>query len=466
VKLSVYVVVFLLWVGAFFTSSIMAYSEFISLWYLPAGVSTAAFLIFGKRAFLPIFFAVFIVSFRFAEQFSQGFDPAHLATALLFALAHTLPYGFGGLTARYWLSHFIQNPLSSKIVGVLVIYSVSALLAAFSGLSVWQLAEGQQNVIASGWFAWWLGDLIGVMVITPILALLFPKIAGFKLAWLEPFFAHDKGLSRTPRGFLTKLSVAVITIIGIMLLDHSIQHPGVAYFIFFVSIPQLWIVFTEKTSYASLSLLIITSLMAVGVNVFGVTDQAITYQFALYMTAATAYFAVAVPALMQQNNTLKELAMLDIKTNLPTQWLFKTLVNQVVKSSRPNQNHCIALYNLDHFSQLNQDYGESIGDEVIKQSAHIMQTAMRDSEILSHSEADNFLVFMPNIDIEQGFKRATELRHTLPVLHVENLILPIRGSFGVVQVQFGEEIEQTIERATEAMRQAKQNGRNKVVALS
>jgi diguanylate cyclase (GGDEF)-like protein len=467
VKPSAYVLLFFLWIGTFYASTIMAFAEFISLWYMPAGISIAAFLIFGKRAFIPIFLAVFFLSFRFTEQLQQGLDPAHLAAAILFALAHTIPYGLGGLAARYWLSHFIQHGLPIRIIGLLVIYAVSALCAAIAGLFVWEFTtETYDNIIEEGWFAWWLGDLVGVMVIAPLMCLILPKFTNTRLAWLEEFYAHDRKLSANLKPFLFKLCVAAAAVIGILLLDSQLTHPGIAYFVFFVTIPQLWIVLTERTSFATTSLVVITVIMAFGVGLFNVTDQAITYQFALYMTAAISYFAVAVPALIQRNIQLQEMSMVDLLTNLPTKWLFKTLVNQVVKSSRPNQNHSIAMYNLDHFKKINDDYGEAIGDQVLIDSAQIMKNELRDSEILCRCEQDIFVVFMPNLDIDAATKRANELRHKLPVLHIDDLILPIRGSFGVAQVQFGEAIEETVERATRALQQAKQEGRNKVVAIS
>ncbi|RUO60104.1 hypothetical protein CWI76_08270 [Pseudidiomarina marina] len=466
-KTSAYVLLFLFWIGTFYAANIMAFAEFISLWYMPAGVSIAGFLIFGKRAFIPIFLAVFFVSFRFAEQFEQGFDPAHLASATLFALAHTVPYGLGGLLARHWLSHFAQHGLPQRIIGLLVIYALAALLAALSGLMVWEFTtETNSGILEEGWFAWWLGDLVGVMVIAPLMCLILPRFSRKRLPWLDEFYAHDRRLRADLKPFLLKLIVAVSAVIGILILDSKITHPGVAYFVFFVSIPQLWIVLTERTSYATASLVTITVFMAFGVGVFDVTDQSITYQFALYITAAISYFAVSIPALMQRNNQLAELSMLDLLTDLPTKWLFKSLVTQVVKSSRPNQNHCIALYNLDNFKKINDEYGQTTGDEVLRQSSQIIKNELRDSELLCRCEQDTFVVFLPNLDIEEATKRANELRHKLPVLHIDDLILPIRGSFGVAQVQFGESIDKTVERATRALQQAKLEGRNKVVAIS
>lgn len=463
-KISTFVFVFALWVSSFYASNLMAYAEFISLWYMPAGVSFAAFLVLGKRGFFPVFFGIWFVSFHFQTQFENGFDPTHLATSLLFSLVHTLSYGAGGLTARFWLSHYVQKPMPLKIIGLLVIFIVSALFATFSGLLVWAYAtDDYQNIIADGWFAWWLGDLIGVIVVTPILTIILPKLTGQKLSWIEIFFEHDKRLSPNYASFIVKLSLAIVIIISIMLLDHAIDHPGVAYFIFFLAIPQLWIVFTERTSRASISLLVITSVIAFGVGLFNVTDQAITYQFALFVMAFMAYFAITVPALAQQNDALKELAMLDLLTQLPTRWLTKTLVEQVIKSSKPNQNHSLALFDIDRFALINNEYGEDVGDKVLQQLSAILKTELRDSEILSRYRGDRFIVFMPNLDLSQAQQRAEEIRRKMPVLRIDELVLPIRGSFGVVQVQFGESFDETIQRAQQATSEAKQKGRNKVV---
>lgn len=463
-RLAPYLFVFVLWVSAFYASSMMAYAEFISLWYMPAGIALGAYLVLGKRAFVPVLLANWVVGFNFLDQVQNGFDPTHLATSLLFALAHAIAYGLGGLSARYWLSHFAQKNIPTKMVGLLAIYSVSALLAALSGLLVWELAtEEYEDIIANSWFAWWLGDLIGVMILAPLMTIILPRVAGIRLRWLDVFFEHDKQLGQSHKSFVAKLLIAIATVFAVMIVDHFIDHPGVAYFIFLVVIPQLWIVFTERTKFAAFALFLVTTLIALGVGLFNVTDQAITYQFALYMTAATAYLGVSVPALLRENQALRELAMLDTLTQLPTKWLFQTLVNQVVKSSRPNQSHCIALFNLDNFSAINHDYGEAIGDDVLSETAKTITKMLRDSEILCRDHADTFILFLPNLDSEQAYQRANELRHCFPTLQYEDVSFPIRASFGVVQLQLGEELEHALVAASAALQQAKQDGKNKVV---
>src|SRR5690554_3535778 len=169
VRLSGYALLLILWLGAFYASIIMAYEEFISLWYMPAGVALGGFLIVGKRAFIPVFLGIFYVSLHFDKIWGITFDPTHIAAALLFSLAHTVSYGFGGLAARYWLKHFTNLPIALHIIGLLVLFAAAALLAALSGLSVWQFTtETNDHIMKTGWFAWWLGDLIGVMVIAPV----------------------------------------------------------------------------------------------------------------------------------------------------------------------------------------------------------------------------------------------------------------------------------------------------------
>src|SRR5690606_40158452 len=104
-----------------------------------------------------------------------------------------------------------------------------------------------------------------------------------------------------------------------------------------------------------------------------VCSSDLTYQFALYITAAISYFALAVPALVYRNEQLKNMAMVDLLTELPTYWVFTTVVTQVMKSSLPNQNHSLAVFNLDNFGLINQNYGHTIGDEALRQTTTIIQ---------------------------------------------------------------------------------------------
>lgn len=465
-RLSGYALLLILWLGAFYASIIMAYEEFISLWYMPAGVALGGFLIVGKRAFIPVFLGIFYVSLHFDKIWGITFDPTYIAAALLFSLAHTVSYGFGGLAARYWLKHFTNLPIALRIIGLLVLFAAAALLAALSGLSVWQFTtETNDHIMKTGWFAWWLGDLIGVMVIAPVMCVILTQFTDQNFAWLKDFSAHDEYLPKQLKPYLFKLSVVIATVIGILLFDRYIDHPGVAYFIFFVTIPQLWIVLTERTSRSVLSLLLLTTILAFGVSIFGVSNQSITYQFALYITAAISYFALAVPALVYRNEQLKNMAMVDLLTELPTYWVFTTVVTQVMKSSLPNQNHSLAVFNLDNFGLINQNYGHTIGDEALRQTTTIIQQELRDSEVICRVEDDTFMVFMPNRDLQQADGRANQIRLSFPILNFDDFVIPIRASFGVTQVQFGEPIEDTIKRAKQALNQAKNQGRNCVVAV-
>lgn len=467
VRIGGYLLLFVLWLSSFYASVIMAYAEFISLWYMPSGIALGGFLILGKRAFIPIFLGIFYVSLHFDKLWGVNFDPTHLAAASLFALAHTVSYGLGGLASRYWLQYYVNYTLATRILGLLVIYASAALLAAISGLLVWQFTtETNDHILASGWFAWWLGDLIGVMVIVPLVCFILSRFIPEPLPWLRDFYEHNQLFAKQLKPYLTKLTVAIVTVLGILLLDSYIDNPGMAYFIFFVTIPQLWIVLTERTINGVISLFIITAVLSSGVHLFDVADQAMTYQFALYITSAISYFAISVPMLIHRTNQLQSLAMKDLLTQLPTQWLFTTVVTQVVKSSLPNQTHSLAVFNIDHFKTINVDYGQSVGDQVLRQSAQLLLQELRDSEVICRVSGDTFMLFMPNRDLTQAESRANQIRLSFPILNFDDLVLPIRASFGVTQVQFGEPIEETIERAQQALKQAKQVGRNRVIAVN
>jgi len=116
---------------------------------------------------------------------------------------------------------------------------------------------------------------------------------------------------------------------------------------------------------------------------------------------------------------------------------------------------------IDHFKRINDTFGHDAGDEVIRHMAQLMKTCSRDADILCRSGGEEFLMLLPDADIESATRVAERLRGSveqerIPV--VEHITISLGIAVWPVHAQA---IERVLKLADAALYRAKQNGRNR-----
>jgi diguanylate cyclase (GGDEF)-like protein len=148
-------------------------------------------------------------------------------------------------------------------------------------------------------------------------------------------------------------------------------------------------------------------------------------------------------------------------------YLDETLPREISRAKRGGQTLCLMLLDIDHFKEFNDTYGHDAGDFVLKSLAKHIHSFIRESDIACRSGGEEFVIILPETSIETASKRAEDLRAGTAQneLNFNNeSIGRITISIGVsAYPQYGEEINTLIKSADEAMYQAKQGGRNRVV---
>lgn len=115
----------------------------------------------------------------------------------------------------------------------------------------------------------------------------------------------------------------------------------------------------------------------------------------------------------------------------------------------------------DHFKQVNDRYGHSIGDKVLQSLALTLTTKLRQSDYLYRIGGEEFAVLLRNINAEQAANVAEKLRAAIAALHQQELP-QISVSIGVSSYRKDDNISDVLNRADEALYCAKNNGRNRV----
>ncbi|BHH85005.1 GGDEF domain-containing protein [Desulforhopalus sp. 52FAK] len=128
----------------------------------------------------------------------------------------------------------------------------------------------------------------------------------------------------------------------------------------------------------------------------------------------------------------------------------------------------VIMIDLDHFKNVNDTYGHQVGDEVLRQMTRRVTNCLRAYDVFGRYGGEEFLVFIPDTDIESVNTAAERIRHELSK---SNFIcgdynLSITASFGVTTCRdFTEPINVTLQRVDGALYKAKEEGRNRVVCF-
>lgn len=164
---------------------------------------------------------------------------------------------------------------------------------------------------------------------------------------------------------------------------------------------------------------------------------------------------------------LRAAAMRDGLTGLfNRRFLREALPNLQAGSRRRGEPLCLLMLDLDHFKQVNDQYGHIVGDQTLRAVAEVLRTQSRRSDLVARFGGEEFAVVCPSTDGPTGLQVAERLRESIAGLGVDEL-----GHGGTQTISIGVAVqtdqsftpEQLIDRADLALYQAKHGGRNRAV---
>jgi two-component system cell cycle response regulator len=161
------------------------------------------------------------------------------------------------------------------------------------------------------------------------------------------------------------------------------------------------------------------------------------------------------------------LALTDTLTGLYNRRYFEAhLESTVTRATGSGKEVSILMLDLDHFKQINDTYGHSVGDQVLKEVAVRISQGVREFDLAARIGGEEFVVVMPDSSDEVGVNVAERLRKSIgatPVLiPAPDGPISVTVSVGVAIVAPEETGVAALRRADEALYAAKAAGRNKV----
>jgi len=206
----------------------------------------------------------------------------------------------------------------------------------------------------------------------------------------------------------------------------------------------------------------------------GPIDRPLLVQYAVYMAIAIAIALAAVlrafmaRTLFEQfrlEQQLREQASIDGLTGLLHRNRFLELARSTLADLHRQQQPASMLFlDADHFKQLNDRHGHAAGDAALVALAATLRRQLRPGDLIGRIGGEEFAMLLPGNSLEQACRRAELLRQSMREIQRPDG-RPLTTSIGVAECSPGccDDIEALLARADQAMRQAKDAGRDRVV---
>jgi diguanylate cyclase (GGDEF)-like protein len=358
--------------------------------WAPAGISLAAFLMLGpRRAWPPVILAAFLVNVTTA---------GNIFTSTAIAIGNTLDAALGAyLITRFAAGRdaFRSSNTVFRFTAIIALCSapvsatVGVVALAIAGMAPW-------TSFAHIWMTWWLGNLSGVLVVTPLIILW--SAGPFRRRWTEVAEALALLLLLVPTGML---------VFGDLLGAKDKQYP-----LEFMCVPLfLWPAFRLGRREA-VSAVGVLSVIAVwgsyrGYGPFVRPSPNESFLILQSYTAMWAVVSMALAAVVSEHRQSAELsralAITDPLTGLANfRRLNEVLTAEIARSSRTGRPFALLFLDLNGLKKINDRYGHLAGNQALRRVADALRKSCRTTDTPARFGGDEFVAILPETDEAGG----------------------------------------------------------------
>lgn len=159
------------------------------------------------------------------------------------------------------------------------------------------------------------------------------------------------------------------------------------------------------------------------------------------------------------------LAHYDNLSKLPNRLAFHDRLRQAISRARRNDNQVAVMFlDLDGFKEVNDTLGHDAGDDVIREVASRLSTAMRETDTIARFGGDEFMILLAEVGAREGIETAAQkiIEAVAKPIRIDNTDARVTTSIGIsLYPQDGDDIDTLIRQADMAMYAAKEAGKNK-----
>jgi diguanylate cyclase (GGDEF)-like protein len=168
----------------------------------------------------------------------------------------------------------------------------------------------------------------------------------------------------------------------------------------------------------------------------------------------------------QRHRAVEKQALVDGLTGLANRRLCASALDkELARAERFDEPLALVLADLDDFKSINDRFGHPTGDEVLEVFADLLRGSIREIDLAGRWGGEEFVLLLPETDLDGGRKLAERIRHALPE---HELVGPdgdrfrVTASFGVAAFPDAPSQDQLVAAADAALYDAKRSGKNRV----
>jgi len=192
----------------------------------------------------------------------------------------------------------------------------------------------------------------------------------------------------------------------------------------------------------------------------------VAFHFSITLASVALALTLCIAIGMEEISNLQRISETDPLSGLVNRRGFEQMASQQIEQMGEKKVPLsLIVCDIDHFKKVNDNFGHDVGDQIIKEFGKIIKNSCRRTDIVARIGGEEFCILLPVATKEMGLMVANSARETFAAHVFRNLPEGSfqTASFGIAQLEPGEDYESLFKRADEALYEAKQSGRNKSI---
>jgi diguanylate cyclase (GGDEF)-like protein len=415
--------------------------------FAPEGFALAAALIYGRSILLGIFLGQLVLAL------DSGLLPL---ASLSISMINTFEAYLGIRLFQYFKLH--RALMTTKdifgLIGLIVfiLQPISSIL----GNTVLLLLGHLENItFVKNLFFWWFGNVMGQLLFTPMLLVLYFNKQKIKI--------------------IEFILVFVFFLLIDFVLQVTLQVDNIS-ILFMITLPTTLYLSTTNLSYASVASVLIATislyLTHLGLGTFSHATSQIDNIINLnFFILSHIILVLIIGVLFREKqeaiNSLESMAHYDFLTGLPNRHLLREEIHHTVYlAHEKKQKSAICFIDLDGFKKINDTLGHDIGDKVLKEVVKRVKIYTQSEDAFLRIGGDEFLIIFNNCTSKESIdkKLTLILESASKTMHIDGHQLHISFSIGVASCpQDGTTVEALMNASDNAMYEAKRRGKNQFI---
>lgn len=161
--------------------------------------------------------------------------------------------------------------------------------------------------------------------------------------------------------------------------------------------------------------------------------------------------------------SLNNLSLTDPLTNSYNRRFLELYIEKTLPVySETDRELTVIMFDIDFFKKINDNYGHSIGDLILKRVTFTTTRLLRKYDVLIRTGGEEFLILLPETNLEQGVSIALRINEAVKIDSID-IGVPVTLSMGVEEYSKYESFDLLLQEVDKKVYRAKENGRNQVI---